>query len=109
MTIGINDIECPICGGALKHYDKTKRIVRTKNRKTEWVEISRAKCVKCMHVARKLPGYILPYKQYEREVIIGVQDGLIRDDILGFEDYPCSITMTRWILESAKKTYCIMK
>ena len=44
-----------------------------------------------------LPDYILPYKQYDAEIIKGVLEGLITTDTLGYEDYPCDKTMERWI------------
>jgi hypothetical protein len=43
-----------------------------------------------------LPDYLFPYKQYEREVIIGVMDGYITPETIGYEDYPCEMTMKRW-------------
>jgi len=39
----------------------------------------------------------LPYKQYEAELIIGVLDGLITYETLGYEDYPCESTMLKWL------------
>lgn len=39
---------------------------------------------------------IYPYKQYESEIIDGVIEGLITCDTVGFEDYPCELTMIRW-------------
>jgi uncharacterized Zn finger protein len=69
-----NDRICPICGGKLIFYDKVKRIVRTKRRKSEWIKIRRLKCTSCGHVHREIPEFIFPYKQYESEVIIGVYE-----------------------------------
>lgn len=37
-------------------------------------------------------------KQYEADIIIGVLEGLITCGTLGFEDYPCEMTMIRWRL-----------
>ena len=37
-----------------------------------------------------------PYKQYEAEVIIGGLEGFITCETIGFEDYPCEMTMVRW-------------
>ena len=45
---------------------------------------------------RELPELIFPYKQYEAEVIIGVLEGFITCETIGFEDYPCEMTMVRW-------------
>jgi hypothetical protein len=49
-----------------------------------------------------LPDFIFPYKQYEADIIIGVIEGLITCDTLGFEDYPCEMTMIRWRLLSPR-------
>jgi nitrate/TMAO reductase-like tetraheme cytochrome c subunit len=87
---------CINCHGLLKYYDSVKQILRTKNRKTTWVILPRFRCEKCHSIYRVLPDYILPYKQYEKEIIVGVIDGLISSDTLGYEDYPCEMTMTRW-------------
>lgn len=94
--INSNISSCPSCGGKLKHYDKVVRIVRTKGRKTDYVEIKRLRCVDCRSVHREIPEFIFPHKQYEAEVIQGVLEGLITADTLGFEDYPCEMTMIRW-------------
>ena len=48
---------------------------------------------------RELPSSIIPYKEYESEIIIGVIEGLITPETLGYEDYPCEMTMNRWINE----------
>jgi len=87
---------CPECGGHLKHYDKVRRIIRTKGRKTQWVKIRRLQCSNCGVLHRELPDYIFPYKQYEVEIIRGVLEELITSDTLGYEDYPCEMTMIRW-------------
>ena len=87
---------CRKCGQAMKYYDTVQRIVRTKNRKTKWVKVKRFKCTACSELHRKLPDFLLPYKQYETEIIRGVLEGLITCETLGYEDYPCEMTMTRW-------------
>lgn len=88
---------CPYCNGKLKYYDKVKRIVKTKRGLSQYVLINRLKCVKCKSIHRVIPEFIFPYKQYEAEVILGVLEGYITPDTLGFEDYPCESTMLRWI------------
>ncbi len=88
---------CPKCGGKLKHYDKVKRIVRTKNRLSYWIDIDRSYCIKCNSVHRVIPDYIYPYKHYESEVINGVLEKLITQETLGFEDYPCETTFREWL------------
>lgn len=90
---------CPDCGGSTQQYDNVSRIVRTKGRKTAYIKIKRYRCTKCGAVHRQLSDDILPFKQYEAELISGVVEGIITSDTLGFEDYPCETTMKRWIEE----------
>lgn len=87
---------CSVCGESMKYYDSVSRIVRTKMRKTTWIKIKRFRCPRCGGIHRELPCYILPYKQYETEIIRGVLEGLITSETLGYEDYPCEMTMVRW-------------
>ena len=78
---------CPKCGGQLKYYDTVKRIVRTKYGVKNKVDIRRFRCQKCSAMHRELPDFIFPYKQYEAEIIIGVLEGFITCETLGFEGY----------------------
>mgnify|MGYP003375036170 CR=1 FL=1 len=82
-----NASTCPTCGGKLKPYDKVLRVVRTKGRKTKRVSIRRLRCTECGGLHREIPQYICPYKQYEKDVIQGVLEGLITCETLGYEDY----------------------
>lgn len=91
-----NTKRCPVCKSTLRFFDRTKRMVRTKGRRTFWVNINRVKCTKCNKVHRVLPPFILPYKEYEAELIRGVIEGLITSETLGYEDYPCEATMKSW-------------
>lgn len=93
---------CPKCGGSLKYYDQVKRIVRTKARETWRIPLRRLRCMRCRALHRELPEVIFPYKQYEAEVIIGVLEGLITCETIGFEDYPCEMTMMRWLADFTK-------
>lgn len=94
-----NQSSCSKCGGELKYYNSVKRIVRTKGRKTWWVKIRRLRCLGCGMIHRELPEYLMPYKQYEAEVIRGVLEKIITPDTLGYEDYPCEQTMIKWAQE----------
>lgn len=91
-----NIVVCSDCGTPSKYYDKVSRTVRTKGRRTTCVSVQRFKCPRCGSIHRNLPDYIFPYKQYEADVIIGVIENLITCDTIGFEDYPCEMTMLRW-------------
>ena len=93
---------CPKCGGQLKYFDSVKRVVRTKARRTEWIDIRRLRCTSCGMLHRELPEELYPYKQYEAEVIRGVLEGLITCETLGYEDYPCEMTMVRWISQESQ-------
>ena len=90
-------LTCSKCGGNMKYYDSVLRIVRTKGRNTKWVKVRRLRCINCGYLCRELPDYIFPYKQYEAEIIRGVIEGLITCETIGYEDYPCEMTMIRWI------------
>ena len=96
------DNRCTKCGGKTRKYGKVKRVVRTKNRDTSIIFMQRVQCLECGKVSRVLPDNLIPYKQYEKDVIEGVQEGLIDSDILGFEDYPCEMTMRRWRKDTQK-------
>lgn len=87
---------CPECGGILKYYDYVRRIVRTKGGVSWRIKLKRFKCENCHKIHRVLPDAIFPYKHYEAEIIKGVINGDITPDTLGFEDYPCEMTMLRW-------------
>lgn len=88
---------CPKCGGNLKYYDQVKRIVRTNGRKTWRIPMRRLRCMKCRAMHRELPELIFPYKQYEAKIITGVLEGSITCETMGYEDYPCEMTMIRWL------------
>lgn len=97
---------CDLCGNDMKYYDSVRRIVRGKYGKTKWIRIKRFKCSICGSVRRKLPNYILPYKQYESEIIMGVLEGFITCETLGYEDFPCEMTMLRW--KSSRKLQLLL-
>lgn len=87
---------CPKCGGSLKYYDRIYRMIRTKGGHAKRTKIRRLRCVGCGALHNELPSDIFPHKQYEAEIIVGVIEGLITADTLGYEDYPCEMTMKRW-------------
>ena len=93
---------CPKCGGELKYYDSVPRIVRTKGRRKFQVSVRRFRCAHCGAVHREMTELLFPRKHYEAEVIIGVLDGLITCETVGFEDYPCEATMVRWLSQKAQ-------
>ena len=94
--VTIDQTKCPYCGNDLKYYDTVLRTVRTKYRRSVKVRIRRLRCQLCGSLHREIPSFIFPHKQYEAELIKGVVEGLITSDTLGYEDYPCEMTMKRW-------------
>lgn len=105
MNVNENLI-CQKCGSHLKYYDSVSRIIRTKGRKTQHIRVRRLRCSKCRAVHRELPEFILPYKQYEAEIIKGVLEGFITPDTIGYEDYPCEMTMVRWMTQKIQLLLC---
>jgi len=91
------DSVCPGCGGELRYYGLVNRILRGKNGIVSYTQIRRLRCANCRSVHRELPDYIFPFKHYKAEIIIGVLDGSITPETLDYEDFPCEMTMNRWI------------
>ena len=95
--IKVGQTVCPECGGYLKYYDTVRRIVRSKYRSTRRLYVRRMKCEECCKLHRELPDCVYPYKHYEAEIILGVLEGHITCNTLGYENYPQEITMIRWV------------
>ncbi len=90
------EIRCPDCNGGLKYYDSVKRIVRTKLGKKRWIVVERLVCQNCGTIHRELPDYLLPYKHYEVDIIMGFAKGVLTSSDLEYEDYPCQLTIDKW-------------
>ncbi len=88
---------CPICGGSLSTYDHVTRIIKRAKGLKESILIRRRQCKSCGKLHRELPDSLLRYKQYEKEIIENVVSGDITPYDLDYEDYPCEMTMKRWI------------
>lgn len=80
----------------VRRYDKVKRLTKGKGGEKIWIEVERYQCKRCKHTFRVLPDNIKKFKQYQNEIIDGVKEGLIDSDTLGYENYPCEMTMKRW-------------
>ncbi len=91
-----NSRRCPICGCALKYYDTVMRILKKGNGASKKIYIHRYKCILCGGVHRELPDNVYPYKQYDSDIIDGVIEGYITLDTIGYDNYPCELTMARW-------------
>ena len=95
-----NDTECPKCGGKLQFYDVVKRFVIGKYGQKELVNIARKRCIVCKSTHRELPYNVSPFKHYDKDIIDGVIEGIITSETIGFEDYPCEMTMSRWCAQN---------
>ena len=94
--VHVGEENCPLCGKALTYYDTVRRVALTKGRERRKLYIRRLRCLSCGTYHREIPSSIFPHKWYEKEIILGVIEGLITRDVLGFEDYPCEDTMEIW-------------
>lgn len=92
-----NELICPNCGKNLKRHDCVKRHYRTKGGVRKYILVERMKCIDCGKIHRVIPDFLCAYKHYEKEIISGVLEGLITSDTIGYEDFPCEMTMTRWL------------
>lgn len=92
-----NSSICSYCGAEVKYYDTVKRIKKEKYGIKKHIYVQRFKCLECGMIHRQLPANLYPYKHYDSEIINGVIENLITPETLGYEDYPCEITMKRWI------------
>ena len=88
---------CPYCCGHLKHYDKVPRIVKSAGGIKTWIYIKRLKCNTCKRTHRVILDMLYPYKHYKKGIIDKVRIGDITPYTLDYEDYPCEMTMYRWI------------
>ena len=88
---------CPFCRTELIYRDSRKRIYKQEGGTKEHIRIRRLKCPTCECLHNELPDVLVPYKHYAAEVICGVIDEVITGDDLDSEDYPCFLTMYRWV------------
>ena len=98
----MRNYKCKYCGGYEKHYDKVIRYVKIEYGKKKKVILNRNKCTNCGRIHRVLPYFIMPYKQYRKDIILSVINRTITSNTIGFEDYPCELTMIRWKKERAR-------
>ena len=82
----------------MKYRDTRLRHIRREGGVKLWGRIRRLFCKNCHRLHNELPTNLSPHKHYEVEVIEGVVDGVITQDDLESEDYPCARTMERWKL-----------
>ena len=80
----------------MKHRDYAPRIVKFAGGVVIRHKVERQYCPKCMVVRRRLTNDLYPYIHYSGYVVDGVLLGRITPDTVGFEDYPCEMTMKRW-------------
>lgn len=99
------EISCPVCSGELKYYDHVHRIMKGKEGTKQIIEVRRMQCKKCHKIHRELPDEILPYLHYERDIVVGVYNGWITPETLGYLScYSRVRTGEIWTKEMGKAT-----
>jgi len=73
-------VECPDCkdGLAMWRYGFRLRKVKDFQGKSYQINLQRYYCPKCRKIFVILPSFLIPFKQYDRETIAKVQNGLIQ-------------------------------
>lgn len=89
-------MECKYCNGNLKFVYYGSRIVWGPGGKRHTVQIREMQCENCGHYQRILPDELMPFRRYPAQVIMDVVNGIVTEDDLEYEDYPCSMTFKRW-------------
>lgn len=93
---------CPVCGGELRYRDRKLRgrIKEGEEREKELLLIPRGRCqnADCKRLHNGLPDCLVPHKHYDAEEISGVCDGVVTENDIESERYPCAVTMRRWII-----------
>lgn len=87
---------CPLCGGNLRYYDTVSRIKKTQGGKKNYISVRRLVCSNCKRIHREIPEDILPYCHYSKQIVADVIHEVVTSADLGYEDYPCDMTMKRW-------------
>lgn len=88
---------CPCCGAKLVYRDRRRRIMKEAGGERKDIMCRRLKCNNCQRITIELPDKLLiPYKHYQNNIIQDVIDEYIDSDDIGYEDYPCELTMQRW-------------
>lgn len=95
LVVADEELRCPDCGGPVVYRDYVRRKVRSMYELSECILLPRVKCADCGKLHRVVPGFLLPYKQYEKSVIEGVRDGELNEYSPGLENLP-GITFKRW-------------
>lgn len=90
------DERCNDCGGELRYYDTVSRILRTERGERHWIKVQRKYCVSCGRIRRRLPDYIIPYRHYRSDIILGFISDKLTSFNLDYEDYPCETTIKEW-------------
>ena len=88
---------CEKCNNLMKKYDKVNRLYKSEDGEKKFIKIQRYYCPNCRHIDRDLPDNLMPYKHCDKNIIKDVVSGKITPDTIGYEDYPCEMTMERWI------------
>lgn len=94
---------CKNCGSTdlrLRRY--VWRKIKDVNGMSRSVKVPQLICNNCNTTMRHLPTNLMPYKQYERDIIEGVINGSITSSLVYGGEYPSEETMKLWVRQSKK-------
>ena len=77
-VIPSHPVTCPSCkdGFAMWRYGFRLRKVKDFQGRSYQINLQRYYCPKCKKIFVILPSFLIPYKQYDRETIFKIQNGL---------------------------------
>lgn len=93
------DLYCSECGSPLCLRDHKRRIWKKEGGEKRWLMIGRYQCTNeaCRRLHSALPDFLSENKHYDNGLIEDVIEGVVGEDDPGYEDYPCAMTMKRWL------------
>ena len=80
----------------MRHRDYAPRIVKFAGGVILRGKVERRYCPECRIVRRRLTNDLYPYIHYSGYIVDDVLSGRVTPDTIGYEDYPCEMTMMRW-------------
>lgn len=68
---------CPDCHSPIRIRDSKRRLIKLSSGEKLYINLRRYKCLRCNNIHTELPDFMLPYKQYEKRVILNAKNGII--------------------------------
>lgn len=96
IVISLGERICPYCGDIMRKRDTRLRTRKLPGGRKIKYRLNRLKCKNCGKLHTELPDFLEPYKQYDAKLIKDVVAGVVTEDDIEAEDYPCAGTMRNW-------------